>query len=39
MTEAELAAYRVEVVGMLQNPSKFVGAMKSLPQLQANVFR
>ena len=39
MTEAELAAYRVEVASMLQSPSKFVGGLKSLPQLQANTFR
>jgi septin family protein len=37
MTEAELTTYRAEVMSMLQQPGKFVGA-RNLPPLEVNLF-
>lgn len=38
MTEAELNTYRGEVLAMLQQPGKFVGA-RNLPPLEVNLFK
>lgn len=38
MTEAELNTYRAEVMAMLQQPGRFVGA-RNLPPLEVNLFQ
>ena len=38
MTESELSTYRNEVMQMLQQPGKFVGA-RNLPPLEVNLFK